>query len=182
MRPGRASQLMLEEVTWRIGLFQNHPEVLPRLVPFATPPFYSNSDDQTIFNDAISGVDTDVVSQPCRAYWVRVPASCVPCVPEAQGSLARTLYVRRTRTSLGRAVHTAHRGTTGHHLREPRQPQLPRQYRAHGGAQPPQRTARPRVGHAARGKAAPAANPAGNPPAPQLEGAEVAVVVGRSRP
>ena len=34
-------------------------------------------------------------------------------VPEAQGSLPRGLYVRRTRTSLGRAVRTAHRGTTG---------------------------------------------------------------------
>ena len=36
-------------------------------------------------------------------------------VPEAQGSLPRgqaLLYVRRTRTSLGRAVRTAYRGTT----------------------------------------------------------------------
>ena len=46
---------MLEEMSWRIGLFQNHPEVLPRLVPFATPPFYANSDDQTLLNDAIVG-------------------------------------------------------------------------------------------------------------------------------
>ena len=38
---------------WRIDLFQNHPEVVPRLVPFATPPFYGNSDDQTIFNDVL---------------------------------------------------------------------------------------------------------------------------------
>ena len=52
-RPGRASQLMLDEMTWRIGIFQNHPWAVPRLVPFATPPFYSNSDDQTIFNDVI---------------------------------------------------------------------------------------------------------------------------------
>ena len=56
---------MLEEMSWRIGLFQNHPEVLPRLVPFATPPFYANSDDQTIFNDVPSPVDVTVVRQPC---------------------------------------------------------------------------------------------------------------------
>ena len=56
---------MLEEMSWRIGLFQNHPEVLPRLVPFATPPFYANSDDQTIFNDVLSAVDVTVVRQPC---------------------------------------------------------------------------------------------------------------------
>ena len=52
-RPGRQSQLILDELTWRIGLFQNHPSVVPRLVPFAKPPFYSNSDDQTLFNDII---------------------------------------------------------------------------------------------------------------------------------
>eukprot|EP00964_Phaeocystis_antarctica_P071119 scaffold43349_cov73-Phaeocystis_antarctica.AAC.2 len=37
-------------------------------------------------------------------------------VPEAQGSLPsrrHALYVRRTRTSLGRAVRTMYRGTTG---------------------------------------------------------------------
>ena len=56
---------MLEEMSWRIGRFQNHPEVLPRLVPFATPPFYANSDDQTIFNDVLSAVDVTVVRQPC---------------------------------------------------------------------------------------------------------------------
>ena len=58
---------MLEEMSWRIGLFQNHPEVLPRVVPFATPPFYANSDDQTIFNDVLSAVDVTVVRvrQPC---------------------------------------------------------------------------------------------------------------------
>ena len=40
-RPGRASQLMLEEMAWRIGLFQNHPEVKtppppPSLSPLTT--------------------------------------------------------------------------------------------------------------------------------------------------
>ena len=39
-----------------------------------------------------------------------VPASCVLYAPEAQGS---SLCVRRARTSLGRAVRTAYRGTPG---------------------------------------------------------------------
>ena len=43
---------------------------------------------------------------PYCTYGLRVPASCVLYVPEAQGS-------RRTRTSPGRAVRTAYRGTTG---------------------------------------------------------------------
>ena len=53
---------------------------------------------------------------PYCTYGLRVPASCVPHVPKAQGSFPprrHTLYVRGTRTSLGRAVRTAYRGTTG---------------------------------------------------------------------
>ena len=82
---------MLEEMSWRIGLFQNHPEVLPRLVPFATPPFYANSDDQTIFNDVLSAVDvycsatavrTGHAYRPpaCRAY-LRLRAACPRTAP-----------------------------------------------------------------------------------------------------
>ena len=52
-RPGVQSQLILDELTWRIGLFQNHPGVVPRLVPWAKPPLYANSDDQTLFNDIL---------------------------------------------------------------------------------------------------------------------------------
>ena len=49
---------------------------------------------------------------PYCTYGLRVPAPCVLYVPEAQGSLLpgpHALYVRRTRTSLGRAVRTAYR-------------------------------------------------------------------------
>ena len=49
-------------------------------------------------------------------YGPRVPASRVGYVPEAQGGLPpgpRVLYVRGTRTSLGRTVRTAYRGTPG---------------------------------------------------------------------
>ena len=49
-------------------------------------------------------------------YGLRVPASRVGYVPEAQGGLPpgpRVLYVRGTRTSLGRTVRAAYRGTPG---------------------------------------------------------------------
>ena len=52
-------------------------------------------------------------------YRLRVPASRVVYVPEAQGGLPpgpRVLYVRGTRTSLGRTVRTAYRGTPGYAL------------------------------------------------------------------
>mmetsp|Transcript_34756 Transcript_34756/g.87332 ORF Transcript_34756/g.87332 Transcript_34756/m.87332 type:complete len:289 (-) Transcript_34756:281-1147(-) len=53
-RPGSAAALaLLEDVAWRVQLFQFWPEFVPKVVPFARPPFYANSDDQTILNDAI---------------------------------------------------------------------------------------------------------------------------------
>jgi len=53
-RPGIASYRLLSETAWRIQMMNNWPEVVPRIVPFVkTPPFYANSDDQTLLNDAI---------------------------------------------------------------------------------------------------------------------------------
>lgn len=54
-RPGSAvaQRRILDEVAWRVQLFQNYPELVGRLVRFARPPYYSNSDDQTLLNDAI---------------------------------------------------------------------------------------------------------------------------------
>ncbi|KAL1518812.1 hypothetical protein AB1Y20_003091 [Prymnesium parvum] len=53
-RPGSAAaQRLLDDVAWRVQLFQNWPEVVPEIVPFAKPPYYANSDDQTLLNDAI---------------------------------------------------------------------------------------------------------------------------------
>jgi hypothetical protein len=57
-RPGPKTQLVLDELAWRIKLFQRHPEVVPRLVSWARAPYYSNSDDQTLLNDAIVSVAT----------------------------------------------------------------------------------------------------------------------------
>ena len=55
----------------------------------------------------ITQADTHAPEPPYCTYGLRVPASCVLHVPKAQGSLLpglHALYVRRTRTSLGRAV------------------------------------------------------------------------------
>jgi len=53
-RPGSMSALrLLDEVAWRVQLLQNHPEIVARIVPFARPPYYANSDDQSLLNDAI---------------------------------------------------------------------------------------------------------------------------------
>ena len=58
--------------------------------------------------------DTYALGPPLGTYGLRVPASRVGYVPEAQGGLPpgpRVLYVLGTRTSLGRSVRTAYRGT-----------------------------------------------------------------------
>ena len=67
------------------------------------------------WDEVLGYADTYAPAPPYCTYGPRVPASCVLHVPEAQGSLpwAPLLYVRRPRTSLGRAVRSAYRGTTG---------------------------------------------------------------------
>ena len=53
---------------------------------------------------------------PLGTYRLRVPASRVLYVPDAQGGLPpgpHVLYVLGTRTSLGRTVRTAYRGNPG---------------------------------------------------------------------
>lgn len=47
-RPRRAPQ-----VAWRVQLFQHYPEAVRRVVHFASPPYYANSDDQTILDDVL---------------------------------------------------------------------------------------------------------------------------------
>ena len=56
---------------------------------------------------------------PLGTYRLRVTASRVGYVPDAQGGLPpgpHVLYVRGTRTSLGRIIRTAYRGTPGRQL------------------------------------------------------------------
>ena len=64
----------------------------------------------------LSQADAYAPGPPLGTYRLRVPASRVGSVPEAQGGLPpgpHVLYVRGTRTSLGRWVRTAYRGNPG---------------------------------------------------------------------
>eukprot|EP00964_Phaeocystis_antarctica_P076682 scaffold47422_cov30-Phaeocystis_antarctica.AAC.3 len=45
----------------------------------------------TVSTAALPCADPYAVPQPCRTYGLRVPASCVPYVPEAQGSWCATV-------------------------------------------------------------------------------------------
>jgi hypothetical protein len=44
---------VLAELFRRIDLFMFHPERVPDYVPWAVPPFFSNSDEQTLMNDVV---------------------------------------------------------------------------------------------------------------------------------
>ena len=69
----------------------------------------ARGDRGTADGQVAARADTYVLGPPCCTYGLPAPASCVPHVPEAQGSLPpgpHALYVRRTRASLGRAART----------------------------------------------------------------------------
>ena len=71
-----------------------------------------------MLENARAYVDAYAAGPPLGTYGLRVPASRVKYVPEAQGGLPpgpHVLYVLGTRTSLGRTVRTAYRGTPGDH-------------------------------------------------------------------
>jgi len=53
-RPGsRQTRDIIDEVAWRVQLLQHYPETVAKLVHYAEPPYYANSDDQTILDDAV---------------------------------------------------------------------------------------------------------------------------------
>ena len=53
-RPGSAAaQALLDRLAWQLAMLQHRPSIVRRIAPFARPPYYANSDDQTALNDAI---------------------------------------------------------------------------------------------------------------------------------
>ena len=84
---------------------------------FGTAPGYFRAHPPSLYMHPSGGLlaETYAPVRPYCTYGLRVPASFVPCVLEAQSSLPRrggralVPYVRRTCTSLGRAVRTAYR-------------------------------------------------------------------------
>ena len=70
----------------------------------------ARGDRGTADGQVAARADTYVPGPPCCTYGLPAPDSCLPHVPEAQGSLPpgpHALYVRRTRASLGRTRRTA---------------------------------------------------------------------------
>ena len=97
-RPGSKTALrLLQETAWRIQLMNNWPEAVAQLVPFAKPPFYANSDDQTLLNDAI--VSATIQNRTFLGSTARYEAKnrCVlaPQGPCMEGGVERQLQQRR---------------------------------------------------------------------------------------
>lgn len=68
-QPSKLTLWILEELCWRIQLFQNHPEIIPRIVEWSKRPYYSNSDDQTLFNDVIINAALNKTMFSSTAKW-----------------------------------------------------------------------------------------------------------------
>ena len=49
---------VLRELIERIRAFSFHPEVVPHLVPWARPPYFSNADEQSLLNDVLASAIT----------------------------------------------------------------------------------------------------------------------------
>ena len=62
---GAGSAWVLRELQARIATFSFHPEAVPRVVPWARPPYFSNADEQTLLNDVLT---SSVARRPCYVF------------------------------------------------------------------------------------------------------------------
>ena len=62
---GDPTSWVLREVIDRIRAFSFHPEYVPRVLPWAQPPYFSNADEQSLLNDVLASA----ISQfPCFIF------------------------------------------------------------------------------------------------------------------
>ena len=62
---GDATAWVLRELIERIRTFSFHPEVVPRILPWASPPYFSNADEQSLLNDVLA---SSITQQPCFLF------------------------------------------------------------------------------------------------------------------
>lgn len=60
-----AAAWVLRETIERIRVFSFHPEAVPRILPWAKPPYFSNADEQSILNDVLA---SSITSEPCYLF------------------------------------------------------------------------------------------------------------------
>ena len=116
-RPGPCALGLLEETAWRIQLLQLHPEIVARIVPFARQPFYANSDDQTLLNDAILSavIGNRTFLGSTARYEARSPAAgdlyaspgasgnSSPMIPGVTMDMSTVITMRRSQSSAAQA-------------------------------------------------------------------------------
>ena len=56
---------VLNELIERIRAFSFHPDIVPRVLPWAKPPYFSNADEQSLMNDVLASA---ISGQPCFIF------------------------------------------------------------------------------------------------------------------
>ena len=74
MRPTDAAAWVLRELITRIRAFSFHPELVPRLLPWARPPYFSNADEQSLLNDCLASA----IAETVRAIRPRAGSHAAP--------------------------------------------------------------------------------------------------------
>ena len=90
IRPTDAAAWVLRELITRIRAFSFHPELVPKLLPWARPPFFSNADEQSLLNDCLASSISETVSEEAislRSPQQPSPAQNPPFVPPLSSSL-----------------------------------------------------------------------------------------------
>ena len=90
IRPTDAAAWVLRELITRIRAFSFHPELVPKLLPWARPPFFSNADEQSLLNDCLASSISETVSEEAislRSPQQPSPAPDPPFVPPLSSSL-----------------------------------------------------------------------------------------------
>lgn len=70
MRPTDAAAWVLRELITRIRAFSFHPELVPRLLPWARPPYFSNADEQSLLNDCLASAIAETVRAARPHAWL----------------------------------------------------------------------------------------------------------------
>ena len=63
--PNDAAAWVLRELIDRIRAFSFHPELVPRILPWARPPYFSNADEQSLLNDCLT---TAITQRTCFLF------------------------------------------------------------------------------------------------------------------
>ena len=98
--PSDTAAWVLRELIDRIRAFSFHPELVPRVLPWASAPYFSNADEQSLLNDVLASAitqqpcfifSTAIMEVKCTLAMLAIMSSAMPLISD----LSRPLVCRR---------------------------------------------------------------------------------------